>query len=240
MSRWIVPDWPVPESVRALTTLRPEGAAPPPVQMPGAPFDLRLQARAGEAILARLPEAPCWLRQVHGVAVVEAGPETRGREADAAWSDRPGRVCVVLTADCLPVLFCDRAGRRVAAAHAGWRGLAAGVLEATVAAMAVPAGDLHTWLGPAIGTAAFIVGPEVRAAFVDHDPRAAMAFRPAGGDRWHADLPALARQRLAALGIASVSGGDWCTHSDPERFYSHRRDQGHTGRHATMIWIDRV
>ena len=240
MSRWIVPDWPVPAHVRALTTLRPTGAASPPVHVPGAPLDLRRQARAGEAIRARLPETPCWLRQVHGTAVVEAGPDVRGCEADAVWSDRPGRVCVVLTADCLPVLFCDRAGRRVAATHAGWRGLAAGVLEATVAAMAVPAGDLHAWLGPAIGPRAFVVGPEVRATFVDHDPRAATAFRTAGGDRWHADLPALARQRLAALGITSVSGGDWCTHSDPGRFYSYRRDAGRTGRHATLIWIDRV
>ncbi len=237
---WIVPDWPAPVHVRALTTLRPGPPALSTAHMPGTPLDLRVQARAGAAVQALLPAPPCWLHQVHGTAVVEAGPDRLGCQADAAWSDRPGCVCAVLTADCLPVLFCDRAGRRVAAAHAGWRGLAAGILEATVTAMAVPPTDLLAWLGPAIGPAAFIVGPEVRAAFTGRDPRAGTAFTPAGRDRWHADLPALARQRLVALGIDSITGGSWCTASDPDHFYSYRRDGDRSGRHATLIWIDRV
>ncbi len=235
---WLLPDWPAPPRVRALTTLRP--ATPVGAYRSGESFDLSRQARDGSAIAALLPEVPCWLRQVHGAGVVEASPANRGREADASWTDRPGCVCAVLTADCLPVLFCDRHGRRIAAAHAGWRGLAAGVLEATVMAMGGRTRDCLAWLGPAIGPRAFVVGPEVREAFVRHDARAGAAFAPAGDERWHADLPALARQRLAALGIAAVSGGGLCTHSDPDRFYSHRRDAGRTGRHATLIWIEPV
>ena len=145
----------------------------------------------------------------------------------------------MLTADCLPVLLRDRSATRVAVAHAGWRGLAAGVLEATVAALGVPGPELIAWLGPAIGQAAFEVGPEVRAAFVARDPHAQAAFRPGRADRWHADLALLARQRLADAGVAAVYGGDLCTFSDRERFFSHRRD-GTSGRMASLIWLDRA
>jgi YfiH family protein len=158
-----------------------------------------------------------------------------GEEADAATARTPGRVCAVLTADCLPVLFCDQAGTTVAAAHAGWRGLAGGVLEATVAAMAVPAGGLLAWLGPAIGPAAFEVGGEVREVFVGADPAAAAAFVAKGGDKWLCDLYALARRRLALAGVARVSGGGLCTFTDEKRFYSYRRDRS-TGRMASLIW----
>jgi YfiH family protein len=159
--------------------------------------------------------------------------------ADAAITTRPGVACAVLVADCLPVLLADRGGRVVGAAHAGWRGLAAGVVEATVLAMRerVPDGELVAWFGPCIGPQAFEVGPEVRAAFLDHDLQAGEAFRSGEGDRWWCDLTLLARQRLGRLGIDEVSGGYWCTASDARRFYSFRRD-GRTGRQAAMVWID--
>ena len=190
--------------------------------------------------LLGLPGEPMWLRQVHGTRCVELhGDETPGAiEADAAWTREPGVVCAVLTADCLPVLLAEREGRAVATAHAGWRGLAGGVLEAIVAAMPVPASRLEAWLGPAIGPHAFEVGPEVRAAFVDDDPGADAAFRPGTGDRWHADLYRLARRRLRALGVARVSGGGHCTVAEADRFFSHRRDGAGAGRMATLAWIE--
>lgn len=195
------------------------------------------RARVGRAL--GLPGAPRWLRQVHGTTVVElhAG---RGRtpEADAAWTREAGVVCAVLTADCLPVVLGDVDGAAIAVAHAGWRGLAAGVLEATVAALPVPAPRLRAWLGPAIGPAAFEVGPEVRAAFVDGDAGAAAAFRPGSGDRWHADLWALARRRLRALGVGGIDGGGRCTFAEPARYFSHRRDGPGTGRMATLAWLE--
>ena len=167
----------------------------------------------------------------------EGTPGAADCEADAAVAFGPGSVCAVLTADCLPLLLTDRAGTRVAAIHAGWRGLVAGVIEAAVARLAVPPGDVLAWLGPAIGAAAFEVGGEVRARFVAADARAAAAFAPLGGDKWLADLYLLARQGLAALGVAGVWGGDQCTYRDPERFYSYRRD-GVTGRMASLIWLE--
>jgi YfiH family protein len=158
--------------------------------------------------------------------------------ADAALSRQPERVCAVLTADCLPVLLCDRAGRVCAAVHAGWRGLQRGVLEVALARLGVRGRDVLAWLGPAIGPERFEVGPEVRSAFVAQDAAGADAFRPGAGDRWFADLYALAGQRLAAAGVRSVSGGGYCTASDSARFFSYRRD-GRTGRMATLIWLAR-
>jgi YfiH family protein len=183
-----------------------------------------------------LPAEPHWLRQVHGMRVIQAdaGQPT---EADGVWTDRIGVVCTVGMADCLPVLFCDRAGTRVAAAHAGWRGLAAGVLEATVAALGVAPDQLLAWIGPAIGAAAFEVGPEVRAAFLAADAEAILAFQPGRGDRWQADLMALARQRLRRAGVAQAWGGHGCTSSESAWFFSHRRD-GTSGRMAALIWRD--
>ncbi|HFE31858.1 MAG TPA: peptidoglycan editing factor PgeF, partial [Gammaproteobacteria bacterium] len=157
-------------------------------------------------------------------------------EADASVADAPGRVCAVLTADCLPVLFCDRAGTRVAAAHAGWRGLASGVLEATVVQMEVPPDEIIAWLGPAIGPQAFEVGEEVRAAFVDADAGSAAAFVAHGEDRWLADIDQLARRRLARAGVTAVYGGGRCTYSEAGMFYSYRRD-GVTGRMASLVWL---
>lgn len=240
MAEVLTPGWPAPPRVRALQTLRGGGVSP----SPWASWNLgdhvgddpgRVAANRA-ALRAHLPAEPLWLRQVHGVAVAEAGVATARCEADAAVARQAGTVCAVMTADCLPVLFCDRAGSVVAAAHAGWRGLAAGVLEATVNAMAVPPGEILAWLGPAIGPARFEVGDEVRAAFISEDPGTAAAFTPHGPGKWLADIYALARRRLQAAGITSISGGGLCTVSDGKRFFSYRRD-GVTGRMATLVWL---
>ncbi len=234
-------DWPAPENVQAATTSRIGGVSL-------APFDsFNLADHVGDhpaAVLANrerlleelaLPAEPLWLKQVHGRRVVTLDGLPAGLpEADASVSAGPGRVCAVLTADCLPVLFCDRAGTCVAAAHAGWRGLAAGVLEATVAQMAVAPGGIMAWLGPAIGPQVFEVGTDVRVAFVDDD--AASAFAAQGDGRWLVDIRQLARQRLARVGVSAVYGGDRCTYSEAGMFYSYRRD-GVTGRMASLVWL---
>src|SRR6185369_16948914 len=184
MADLLIPDWPAPANVRAVQTLRSGGCSPPPwnsFNLGDHVGDDPARVAANRATLrAVLPAEPLWLTQVHGIAVVDAGTASPAREADAAFARQPGKVCAVMTADCLPVLFCDRAGTVVAAAHAGWRGLLGGVLEATLGRMGVPAGELLAWLGPAIGPAAFEVGDEVRAAFVAGDPEAARAFVPHG------------------------------------------------------------
>lgn len=186
---------------------------------------------AGQSGVTRIQ----WLRQLHGTGVVAAPAGEEYPQADACWTRERGVACAVLTADCLPVLFCDRAGTTVAAAHAGWRGLAAGVLEATVAAMGSPAADLLAWLGPAIGPGAFEVGAEVREVFCRGNAAAEQAFLPAHRPgHYFADLYALAQLRLAGIGVGRVYGGDLCTHSDPGSFYSYRRD-GETGRMASLI-----
>jgi YfiH family protein len=242
---WIVPDWPAPAPVKALMTTRRGGVS-------AAPFDsFNPASHVGDApeavaenrrrLRALLPAEPLWLNQVHGIAVARfAAASSVAPEADACVAMQAGQICVVLTADCLPVLFCDRAGTVVAAAHAGWRGLAGGVLEATVAAMQVPAGQVLAWLGAAIGPQAFEVGPEVREAFVSQHPEVARAFIPhpstSTPHRLMADLYALARIRLAAIGVTSVYGGGLCTFSDAQRFYSYRRDR-QTGRMASLIWL---
>ncbi len=212
------PEWPAPPGVAAFQTVRDTGELE------------TLTERLG------LPAAPSWLAQVHGATVAEPQRGVAGHVADAAVTRRVGTVLAVSTADCLPVLFCDRAGSVIAAAHAGWRGLAAGVLEATVAAMEVPADSIVAWAGPAIGQDAFEVGPEVRAAFVDEDPAATAEFVPGHDDRYHADLSALARRRLRNLGVLDFHGGHWCTVSHPDRFHSYRRDGG-TGRMASLVWL---
>ena len=234
------PDWPVPVNVIAAVSTRQGGVSQ------GAYASLNLGSHVGDdpAAVAEnrrrftaatgLAQAPAWLDQVHGCAVVPAAAAVQTR-ADACWSSTPGIPCAVLTADCLPVLFADQAGSCVAAAHAGWRGLAAGVLESAMAALPVPPSRLMAWLGPAIGPQAFQVGSEVRAAFVGAAAEDAVAFVP-DGDRWRADLYQLARARLARAGVAAVYGGGLCTVSDAGRFFSHRRDPS-SGRFASAIWL---
>lgn len=237
---WILPDWPAPAKVGARVTTRAGGVS----QEPYAELNLAVHVGDAPAAVAEnrrllessLPGRPAWLEQVHGAGVVRAGEP--GLCADASFSTEPGLVCAVLTADCLPVLLCDESASVVAAAHAGWRGLAAGVLERTVEAMGVPPGRLLAWLGPAIGPQAFEVGEEVRAAFMAVDPLAAQAFVPgARAGKWQADLFMLARQRLQAIGLKGVWGGGLCTFTDARRFYSYRRD-GVTGRFASLVWIE--
>ena len=243
---WIVPDWPAPAGVRALITTRQGGASS------GAFASMNLGMRSGDIaedvrrnrarLRQELPAEPLWLRQVHGSAVVEAdgskGNTVADLEADAVVAHRPQTVCAVLSADCLPVLLCDAQGSVVAAAHAGWRGLCAGVIERTVQAMQRPGRALLAYLGPAIGPAAYEVGPEVRQAFIDADAQAEAAFAAGRPGRYLADLYALARQRLANCGVANVHGGGYCTYTDQESFFSYRRD-GATGRMASLIWLER-
>ena len=235
------PDWPAPARVKSLQTLRSGGVS----VAPWASFNLGdhvgdnpLHVSANrDALTACLPSAPCWLQQVHGTLAVNAENTPKTAVADAAFTRQAGRVCAVMTADCLPVLFCDRAGSIVAAAHAGWRGLLGGVLESTLAAMAIAPEHVLAWLGPAIGPSAFEVGDEVRAAFVAELPAAGEAFAPCGQGKWLADLYALARLRLARAGVTAVYGGNACTYSDPAHYFSYRRD-GVTGRMVTLIWLD--
>ncbi len=236
----LYPDWPAPSGVRGLMTVRTGGVSLAPwdsLNLGDHVNDDPAHVAANRARMrAWLPGEPVWLNQVHSARVVEAGSEPRPA-ADACFSRTPGRVCAVLTADCLPVLFCDRAGSVVAAAHAGWRGLAGGVLEATVAAMAVPPGDILAWMGAAIGPAAFEVGNDVREAFLALHPATAAAFVSQGAPgKWRADIYALARIRLAHAGVHAVSGGGRCTFTESDSFFSYRRD-GVTGRMASAVWL---
>lgn len=237
---WIVPDWPAPSRVHALITTRSGGVSRGPyasMNLGQRVNDDPRQVEANRALLRQLlPAEPKWLIQVHGAGVADADRLSQTPEADASVARKTGTVCSVMVADCLPVLLADRAGSVVAAAHAGWRGLAAGVIENTVRAMDAAASDLLAYLGPAIGPAAFEVGDDVRDAFLAHGDEAAAAFVARTPGKWLADLFMLARQRLERAGLTRIYGGGLCTYSDPERFYSHRRDRI-TGRMAALIWL---
>ena len=244
---WIVPDWPAPPSVRALSTTRNGGHSIAPYasfnlsdyvgDAPGAVVKNRaqLQAQAG------LPAEPHWLRQVHGTRVLDldilAAEISVPPEADAAVTTTRGVVCAMQTADCLPVLLCDLAATRVGAVHAGWRGLAAGVIEAAVARWDAPAAQILAWFGPAIGPDAFEVGDDVRDTFVQDIPETSCCFRAHAPGKWYADLAQLARLRLQRAGVTRIYGGGWCTYRDAQEFFSYRRD-GVTGRMATLIWLE--
>jgi YfiH family protein len=241
--QWIVPNWSAPSNVLACVTTRNGGVSQGPYH------SLNLGDHVGDdphsvaqnrALLQEelaLPSAPVWLEQVHGTGIIElpyAGP--RPPQADGSFSRAVGEVCTVMTADCLPVLLCDKQGTVVAAAHAGWRGLAAGVIEKTIAAMAVAPDSLLAWLGPAIGPQAFEVGEDVVQAFVADNKDARLAFQQTSQDRWLADIYQLARLRLGTMGVGNISGGEFCTFQDSDRFYSFRRDKL-TGRMASLIWL---
>jgi polyphenol oxidase len=246
--QWLTPDWPAPATVRALSTLRTGGASGPPyasLNLGGHVGDDATAVEGNRRALrdaARLPAEPVWLEQVHGICVKDLDSQGPSGPADAAVTRQPGKVCAILTADCLPVLLAGAAGDRVGAAHAGWRGLAAGVIEATVSALGGPPGELLAWLGPAIGPRHFEVGAEVREEFLRRagagDTAADdAAFVPNARGRYSADLYALARRRLLRLGVERIYGGGECTYTDDARYYSHRRD-GRTGRQATLIWLE--
>jgi polyphenol oxidase len=236
----VIPDWPAPAQVKALQTTRLGGVSV-------APYDsLNLGDHVGDAPLAvahnrillntLLPSEPVWLEQMHGTIVANADMADCLPQADACIARHRAAVCVVMTADCVPVLLCDKQGSVVGAAHAGWKGLAAGVIEATVQAMNVAPQNLMAWLGPAISQDAFEVGDDVRAVFIAAQPQALAAFIPGQNGKWLADLYSLARLRLNALGVTQIYGGDYCTYRDSERFFSYRRD-GVTGRMGTFIWL---
>ncbi|MCP5159019.1 MAG: peptidoglycan editing factor PgeF [Gammaproteobacteria bacterium] len=240
----LLPNWPAPVRVRSISTTRQGGVSQQPYNslnpadhVGDEPACVAENRRRLAAALDLVKE-PAWLEQVHGTTVVAAETVTASVSvvADAAWTREPGQPCVVMTADCLPVLLCDRAGTVVAAAHAGWRGLAAGVIGATVARLETPPAELLAWLGPAIGPEAFEVGDEVRATFTTLDARNTSCFRPSPAGRWLADLYQLARRQLQGLGVSAVYGGEFCTLSEPERFFSYRREP-RTGRMATLIWL---
>jgi YfiH family protein len=243
MTDWIIPDWPAPARVRSVITGRRGGCSDPPYD------GLNLAAHVGDngervrrnreylsASLA-LPSEPLWLQQVHGCEVAECGSSGLEPTADAVTAADPGRVCAVLTADCLPLLLCNRKGNRVAAVHAGWRGLAAGVIEAALAVFDEPGGELLAWFGPAIGPDVFEVGDEVRERFLQIDSRDEAAFVPSASGRWLANIYLLAENRLRRHNLGFLGGGSYCTFSQPERFFSYRRD-GTTGRMASLIWIE--
>lgn len=238
----IAPRWPVPARVHAAFTLRTGGVSVPPfdslnvgTHVGDAPQSVEEnRRRLGEQL--RLPAVPTWLQQVHGTGVADLDRDASPRVADAAFTRREDRVCVIQVADCIPVLLAARDGSAVAAAHAGWRGLAGGVLEATIRSLGIKAEELCAWLGPGIGPRHFEVGDEVRAAFVGGDAAAAADFEPNPRGRWQCDLPALARRCLVKLGLREISGGDACTYTDAERFFSYRRD-GRCGRMAALIWL---
>lgn len=240
----IYPNWPAPKNIHAFTTTRQGGVSL-------APFDsFNLGAHVGDnaqAVAANrahlvdafgLPQAPLFLNQTHSTRVISLPYTEHNLDADAVYSNQPNQVCVVMTADCLPVLFCNRQGSEVAAAHAGWRGLCDGVLEATVNCFAAAPEEIFAWLGPAIGPDAFQVGEDVVAQFVAVDAKARLAFRedPREAGKYFGDLYHIARQRLNALGIREISGGEHCTFHDAAQFFSYRRDN-QTGRMGSVIWI---
>lgn len=238
---FVLPDWPVPPAVRAAVTTRMGGVSTGPFatlnlasHVGDDPKAVAENRRRLHAALA-LPAEPSWLAQVHGREVARL-PGPLPANADAAVAFGKGVVCAVLVADCLPVLLAGRDGDRIGIVHAGWRGLAAGVVEATVQALGARPGELIAWLGPCIGPQAFEVGAEVRDVFISHDAAAAREFTSGRAGRFLADLSALARRRLAACGVHDVHDSGLCTHADTARFYSHRRD-GQTGRMAALIWL---
>lgn len=236
----IIPNWPAPPNIRALQTTRIGGFSRAPYDslnlgshVADAPLDV---ARNRMLLNTLMPSEPVWLEQVHGIVVANADSASCLPQADACIAAHRSAVCVVMTADCLPVLLCDQQGTVVGAVHAGWKGLAAGVIEAAVQAMNVPTQNLMAWLGPAISQQAFEIGAEVREIFIAADPQAEGAFVAGQDGKWRADIYALASLRLNALGITQIYGGDYCTYKDAEKFFSYRRD-GVTGRMGTFIWL---
>jgi YfiH family protein len=237
----LIPEWPAPRNVRSLQTTRIGGRSVAPYDS----FNLgdhvgdvpQAVAHNRQRLAQLLPSEPVWLKQVHGIAVTNADCADCLPQADAAVARQRGAVCVVMTADCLPILLCDEAGTFVGAVHAGWKSLVAGVIEAAVKEMGVAPQNLLAWLGPAISQRAFEVGEEVRDLFVAQDAQASEAFLPGTKGKWMADIYLLAHQRLHALGVSRVYGGEHCTYSDSARFYSYRRD-GVTGRMGTFIWLE--
>lgn len=223
--QYLQPNWPAPKHIKAYTTLR-DG------------WQGRSDGNSPLKSLLDLPADPIWITQIHSSIVIEATSENTEQTGDASFTSQAKQVCVVLTADCLPILISNKRGTKVAAIHAGWRGLAAGIIENTVQALSEINDDLLVWLGPAIGPKKFEVGKDVFDAFTSKHLESAAAFLPSSENKWLANLYELARIRLKFLGISAIYGGEYCTHTQDELFFSYRRDQGKTGRMASLIWID--
>lgn len=244
MQNFIEADWPAPNSIKAYTTTRKGGFSDAPYES----FNLGDHCGDNENLVQHnrellnktlhLPHQPIWLSQIHGIEAVAIEKTNPATPADAAYTQQINKVCAVLTADCLPILVCDRNATRVAAIHAGWKGLASGVIEATIKKLAIPGKELLVWLGPAISQRAYEVGDEVRAQFINYDADATEAFIPSANQRWMANMYLLAKQRLKKLEISNIYGGNFCTYSQPELFFSYRRDNV-TGRMASLIWIEK-
>jgi polyphenol oxidase len=228
---FIQPVWPAPTTVKAFSSLRQSGVG----QDPAVPMDERDIALLKSAL--RIPAQPIWIKQIHGNIAIEASAESLTQEGDALFTDKPNQVCVIRTADCLPIFFTTTSGSHVAAIHAGWRGLASGVIEATLEKLPVLPQDILAWLGPGIGPERFEVRKDVYDIFTRNDPAAEAAFKKINSEHWLGDLFLLARQRLQKLGISQIFGGEYCTYSDPEHFFSYRRDGKLTGRIINLIWI---
>jgi YfiH family protein len=227
----IKPDWPAPSHIRACTTLRNSGVSRPP--------KTRLD-RARLIALLDLPTEPIWLHQIHGCIVLEASPENRDKEADATFSQKPQQICVVRTADCLPILLCHRQGTHVAAIHAGWRGLQKNIIAETIKSLNIPGNELLAWIGPGISQAHYEVGEEVRSLFISNDPETKQAFIPSPNQGWMADLCTIARMQLQTQGITEIYGGNFCTYSDDKNFFSYRREgKEKFGNMASLIWIEK-
>lgn len=220
MTNLIYPEWPAPANIQAFTTTKKI-----------------LVAKEQLKPTLNLPAEPIWLKQTHGTIVIQAHPDNIFKEADASLTDQKKQICAVLTADCMPVLICNQRGTHVAAIHAGWRGLANGILESTITSLDLPADELLVWLGPAISIKHFEVGEEVRNQFIVFLPDSANTFIPSPNGRWMANLYELARQRLNKLGVTQIYGGNYCTFTDKELFYSYRRDGEKTGRMMSLIWL---
>lgn len=238
----IIPDWPAPSTIRACTTVRTGGVSESPYHtfnLADHVGDRSEDVKTNRALLKKmldLPSEPLWLEQTHSTIVLHAAT-SHDTKADASFTDQPDQVCAVMTADCLPVLLCNRQGTRVAAIHAGWRGLANGIIENTVRAMNLSPDEVLVWLGPAIGPDVYELGDEVREYFLKIDEEAQHSFIPSRPGHWFGNLYDLARLRLKKLDIHAIYGGEYCTYTDSERFFSYRRDESRTGRMASLIWI---
>lgn len=242
--RYLIPDWPAPENVKACVTFRARDGEHTGTS--STSYNMSWSSGEREAVVENRSllakdwqwrTGPQWLKEVHGNEVVRAQPDATEREGDAVWTDQLGLPCAILTADCLPVIFCDLDGSKVAAAHAGWRGLVRGVLEETVKEMGGAPEQLMAWFGPAISQSRYEVGPEVRDAFLSEDQTAEAAFKPGDGDRCYCDLYALARMRLEKVGVKQIYGGGLCTFNDPVHWFSYRRDGPRKGCLATVVWL---
>jgi YfiH family protein len=225
---FIKPDWPAPANIKAYSTVR-TGWSPE--------YPLRTCDKYSLQTLFQLPNEPVWITQTHSTIAIEAIPQNKEQEADATFTNQPNHICVVLTADCMPILICNRSGTHVAAIHAGWRGLANGIISNTINVLGQPTNELMVWLGPTIGPKKFEVGKDVYDAFTNNHPESAKAFAPHQQDKWLADLYILAKIRLASHGISKIYGGNFCTYTQNDLFFSYRRDKGRTGSMASLIWI---